>query len=299
VRRASPRSPRHPAGFTLVELVVALAVFAVVMTVVVAAWVSQQQSFALQAERAEVQACLRQGFETLEREVRNAGSGIPPAPPVRLPDGWGGGSPAFLVSGLGVLDGGPGGPDTLVVAHALSPPVHLIRGMATGSSDLAVGPGVRWEPGMLGIISDGSSAEIFRVSRVDGGSLLQHAGGGIFHPSLSKPYPEGAAVSPVRLAGYAVRAPDGSAGPALVRRGIDRGGNLFARSVAEGIEDVQLQLLLPDDPGREGTQRSLGPGMSHPYGLRIRLVARGRYSGRSRPVAQDAVVALRYRGGAA
>lgn len=296
VVRIGSGDSHHPgsAGFTLVEMIVTLAVFATVMTVVFAALISQQRSFADTTDRAEMQNRLRRGIEVLEREVRKGRSGIPLSPPVRLPDGWNGRPSVLSASGLEVSGGESGGPDTLVVVHALSPPVPLLRGMATASSDLAVGPGIRWEPGMLGIISDRFAAEIFRVSRVDGGTLLQHAGGGIFPASLSKPYPEGASVSPVRLAGYTVSDPGGHALPALVQRGIDRDGNLFVRTVTEGIENLQLRLMHIDGREQEAERIGSGPAaFTRVVGVRIRLVSRGRLTGRSRPMAREAVVALR------
>jgi len=195
-----------------------------------------------------------------------------------------------------VYEGGTDRPDTLVVTHALSPPVSLTRGMETGSSDLAVEAGIRWQPGMLGIISDGRNAEFFRVTRVDGGTLLQHAGGGIFRPRLSKPYSEGSSVSPVRLAGYSVSTPDGSGRAVLVHRGIDRYGNPIVRTVAEGIEDLQFGLMMPDGSVRDAKRQVADAESDSPaIGVRIRMVSRSRLAGNPIPMVLDAVVGLRNR----
>jgi len=288
---------RRDAGFTLIETIVALAVLATVMTAVFAALILQQRSFAVQSDRAEMRIRLKRGFEILEREFRNAGGGIPLGVPLPLPAGWDGRSPAFLVSGMRLYEGGTDGPDALVVAHALSPPVFLTRGMETGSSDLAVEAGIRWEPGMLGIISDGRNAEFFRVTRIDGGTLLQHAGGGIFPPCLSKPYSEGSSVSPVRLAGYSGSTSGRSGHAALVYRGIDRDGNLIVRTVAEGIEDLQLGLMMPGGSDRDAERQVVDPATDSPVvGVRIRMVSRSRLSGDPHPMVLDAVVGLRNRG---
>jgi len=297
VRSGIRHTRRGDAGFTLIEILVALAVLATVMTAAFAALILQQRSFAVQTDRAEMRIRLKRGFEILERELQNAGGGIPLALPLPLPAGWDGRSPAFLVSGIKVYEGETDGPDTLVVAHALSPPVSLTRGMETGSSDLAVEAGIRWEPGMIGIISDGRHAEFFRVTRIDGGTLLQHAGGGIFRPRLSRPYSEGSSVSPVRLAGYSVSSPGRSGCAALVYRGIDRDGNLIVRTVAEGIEDLQLGLMMPDGSDRDAERRVADPATNSPVvGVRIRMVARSRLSGDPQPMVLDAVVGLRNRG---
>lgn len=289
----------HPgsAGFTLVEMIVTLAVFATVMTVVFATLIFQQRSFAVQSDRTEMRKNLRHGIDVLEKELKNAGSGLPFRPPVRVPAGWAGGSRVFLVSGLGMTDGECDGPDALVVAYALSPPVRLTRGMETASSALNAGEGIHWDSGMLGMVFDGADAEIFRVTRVDGGTILQHGGGGIFRGELSKPYAQGASVARIRLAGYAVAVPGDRGFPALVRREIDRDGNLRVRTVAEGIFDLQVRLMMPDgsegDAGRIGSDPS---ARSLAVGVKIRLVSGGRLAGDSRPWRMEAVVGLRNRG---
>jgi prepilin-type N-terminal cleavage/methylation domain-containing protein len=291
--------PPGPAGFTLVEMIVALAIFATVMTVVFATLIFQQRSFAVQGDRIRVQRQLRNGIKVLEGELRNAGSGLPLRQPVSIPSGWDGGSPVSVVSGLAVTDGGSDGPDTLVVARTLSSPVPLTRGMTTAASDLAVGAGIRWAPGMLGVIYDRTGAEIFRVTRVDGGTLLQHGSAGIFRGELSKPYAQGASVARILLAGYAVSVPDGPGVPSLVRREIARDGTLRDRTVAEGVFDLQVRLMMPD-----GTERDAGRVGSDPSalymaaGARILLAARGRLAGESRPWRMEAVVGFRNRGSA-
>lgn len=293
-----PRPP-GPAGFTLVEILVTLAIFAAVMTVVFSVLVFQQRSLAVQSDRAELRNSLRHGIEVLETELKNAGSGLPSRTPVRLPAGWADHYPVLLVSGLGVTDGEPGRPDAFVVAHAPSPPVRLVRAMETASSTLAVEPGIRWSPGMLGVISDGADAELFRVTRVDGGTLLHHGAGGIFRDELSKPYARGASVARIRLAGYAVAVAGDSGVTSLVRREIDADGIPRIRTVAEGVFDLQVRWVNPD-----GSERDAGGSGTDPVaptttvGVRIRLDARGPLAGGSRPARMEAVVGLRNRGSA-
>lgn len=292
---------RHPrsAGFTLVEMIVTLAIFAMVMTLVFAALIFQQRSSAVQSDRTEMRNNLRHGIDVLEEELKNAGSGLPLRPFVRLPAGWATGSRVFLVSGLGVIDGESDGPDSLVVAHTLSPPVRLTRGMETASSPLTVGAGIQWSPGMLGMISDGTDAEIFRVTRVDGETTLLHEGGGIFRRQLSKPYAQGTSVARILLAGYAVAVPGNHGFPALVRQELDRDGNLRVRTVADGVFDLQVRLMIPDGSEQEIARLGSDPNSNLlPVGVRIRLVSRSRLAGESRPWRMEAVVGLRNRGSA-
>lgn len=244
--RAGSGDPRRPgsAGFTLIEMIVTLAIFATVMTVVFATLIFQQRSFAVQSDRMEMRKNLRHAIDVLEKELKNAGSGLPLRPPVRIPAGLVGGSRVSLVSGLGVIDDESGGPDVLVVAHALSPPVRPARGVETASSALAVDRGIR-------------------------------------------------------LTAYAVAVPGDHGLPALVRREIDHDGNLRVRTVAEGIEDLQVRLMMPDGSERDAERFGSDPvARSLAVGVRIRLVARGRLAGESRPLRMEAVVGTRNRGSA-
>lgn len=299
--RIGLRDSRHPGseGFTLVEMVVTLSILAVVMTVMFAVLISQQKSFAVQGDRAEVRKNLLHGIDVLEKEVRNGGGGLSPRTMVRVPVAGADGFHLLLVSGLGVSDGGSGGPDSLAVARVLLPPVRLTRGMETASSALTVGAGIRWNPGTLAMISDGTDAEIFRVTRVDGGTILRHEGGGIFREGLSKPYAEGASVSRILLSVFAVDVPGGPGLPALVRREIGQDGNLQVRTVAEGISDLQVRWMMPDGSEQDaGRFRSDPTGVQRAVGVRIRLVSRGRIAGESRAQEMEAAVGLRNRGSA-
>jgi prepilin-type N-terminal cleavage/methylation domain-containing protein len=70
VRRASLRGAR---GLTLTELIVTLALFAVVMVGVGAAWGKAQEMYFVGAETAEVQQNLRAAIDFMAREIRSAG----------------------------------------------------------------------------------------------------------------------------------------------------------------------------------------------------------------------------------
>jgi type IV pilus assembly protein PilW len=66
------RMKRHE-GFTLVELLVAMAISAIVMTAIYSAYYSQQKSFLVQDQIAAAQQNLRAGMYMMEREIRMAG----------------------------------------------------------------------------------------------------------------------------------------------------------------------------------------------------------------------------------
>ena len=60
-------------GFTLIELLVAMAISAVVMTAVYAAYQSQQKSYAVQEEVADMQQRLRAAMFYMSSQIREAG----------------------------------------------------------------------------------------------------------------------------------------------------------------------------------------------------------------------------------
>ena len=68
---------RREAGFTLIELMVTIAIFGIVLSGVYAAFISQFNSYQTQEDVSIVQGDLRSASEILTRDIRNAGYGAP------------------------------------------------------------------------------------------------------------------------------------------------------------------------------------------------------------------------------
>jgi len=103
----------QPRGFTLVELMVGLAIMAIVVTAALQMLIENQRSFVQHADVAQVQSSLRQASSHLERSLLRAGYGMDPnfAIEPRVVGATG-------VEGA-VRDGsGPFGSDELVVQYA-------------------------------------------------------------------------------------------------------------------------------------------------------------------------------------
>lgn len=76
-----PPARRPVAGFSLVEVLVALVIFGVIVGVLSGVLISSNRTHSKTATRAEVQASTRQALSLLTTELRQAGAdpGIPPA----------------------------------------------------------------------------------------------------------------------------------------------------------------------------------------------------------------------------
>jgi len=67
------RAPGHRAGMTMVEMIVALALFAVVTTVVMSFLTGSRRTYGQTSDRAQYQQSLRAVFSLMTRELRSAG----------------------------------------------------------------------------------------------------------------------------------------------------------------------------------------------------------------------------------
>jgi prepilin-type N-terminal cleavage/methylation domain-containing protein len=103
---------RKEKGFTLVELLVAMAISGIVVAAVYTAFVTQQKSYTVQNQVAETQQNARVGLDLIAREVRMAGYGQPAWSMNADTDGDG--DDEAVTDPVTVVDGG-GDPDRITV----------------------------------------------------------------------------------------------------------------------------------------------------------------------------------------
>jgi prepilin-type N-terminal cleavage/methylation domain-containing protein len=103
---------RKEKGFTLVELLVAMAISGIVVAAVYTAFVTQQKSYTVQDQVAETQQNARVGLDLIAREVRMAGYGQPAWSMNADTDGDG--ADEAVTDPVTVVDGG-GSPDRITV----------------------------------------------------------------------------------------------------------------------------------------------------------------------------------------
>jgi prepilin-type N-terminal cleavage/methylation domain-containing protein len=120
---SSVKKPEAPTrifekGFTLIEILVVLAIMGIVLASLYGVLRTQQRSFAVQEEVSSVQRDARSALSILERDVRTAGLGVPR-----------GNSPVSAVQNGTLLD--PTAPDQVGVNRTIGPITFLTSNTVT------------------------------------------------------------------------------------------------------------------------------------------------------------------------
>ena len=160
-------------GFSLVELMVALLVMAIVLVGVYSTFFRSQNRSAMVSRTAEQRQHARAAMQLLERETRMAGSG------------WGRLTIRGWNSGANWnLDGVNPAPDTsttaaagdsVVLVGAWQAATTLTADMALATTDAQVASSAGFAAGDLFIVTDGTAAFLFQVTAVTSGpARLEH-----------------------------------------------------------------------------------------------------------------------------
>ncbi len=268
---------RNDAGFTLIEIVIALAILTLSMTAIFASFNFQQKSYLAQNAVAEMQQNVRGAMNYVELDLRNAGGGIPPAVAYHIPVLFFGGSTVSVVSGVGFDDGGAGGWDNVYMISVRGIPTHIVDDMPNTSSELKVADPSGWVAGDIAIIFDDTDADVFQITAVQSSNHLQHNPQGVFGKDLSKAYGEGAKVAKLQYAGYFLDFSD-PAHPTLMKNFLDNTGTNIPQVVADDIEDMQVRLVMEDGSEHDGDWFPLQPDPVAELGKvrKVRLYLMGR-----------------------
>jgi len=267
---------RSEAGFTLIEVVVALFIVALSMTAIFASFNIQQKSYLAQNAVAEMQQNVRGAMNYVEIDLRNAGFGIPPQVTMVLPALLIGGGSVSMVSGLGFSDGGATGSDNVYIIYLSATATTLASSMPNTSAELKVVDVTGWVEGDVAIVFDSASADVFQVTQVQASNMLQHNPQGLFGKDLSKAYGEGSTVAKIKYAGYFL---DGSnpAHPTLVKNVLSGVGTLDPQIVADDIEDMQVRLILANGNEYDGDWFVANPTqLQNVRKVRLSLMGRSR-----------------------
>lgn len=247
-------SGRQPVtkGFTLVELLVAVAMTGIVMTVMFTMFRTSSRSYTLQDYVAETQQNLRIGMYNLDRDVRMAGCGMNLLP--------------ALVNGIQIFNGSSWinmnsitatnsstGPDSIEIFYgdinSGEYDATITQPMPDASAELNVDDTSSFNINDMVVISNGVTAALFVVSQVqDPPGKLQHnpAQSPFNPPAAFKNFPSGGGYGVGSLlfnfgaAKWLTYSIDSATDPAHPRLIVDMHDGNPPQVIADNIEDMQF-----------------------------------------------------------
>jgi type IV pilus assembly protein PilW len=272
---------KSEAGFSLVEVMSALAILAVAMTAVFATFITQQQSFTVQNRVVEMQQNLRQAAEYMTRDIRVAGYGIPDN--VTIPNN-------LVATGVVTMrsiyarDGGTTGPDEIYVMYLYDmdlsqPPTSITGTVPLSTTPFPVLSITGFVPGELVLLTNGVRADLFQVDNGAVANPIAHTQGNYNlagnHGSFpGAGYDNGSVLSKARFVRFFI---DNTTDPAHPTLMVDRMTGEAAQPLSDDIEDMQLTYGL--DTGTDGIVDTWTVSPANPSQVRqvqIQLLARTR-----------------------
>lgn len=258
-------------GFTLVELMVSVAIGMIITVGVLAVLVSGANIYKRSDGRARIQENARFAMSVMQQELREAGYmgcfnlNMFPTRYTNLakdPDDYGndyavmvGGFEAGAASWSPALDAEVGhatatplaGSDVLFMRGPVGPSAPLNDTMTTTSAPIPLASVEGFTVGGLAIISDCGYANVFRVTQIPADKKLVHAANFNTDSKLTRVFSnlDGAVVTPLGTVSYFVAlSGDGIAGHRSLWRQ-ESGG--VPEEIAAGIENMQLEYGIDTD----------------------------------------------------
>jgi prepilin-type N-terminal cleavage/methylation domain-containing protein len=279
------RAHRHDSrGFTFVELLVTIALLGVVVSALLATMHRTRGEAERIENLVEQRQQARAAVQLLERDVRMSGSGWGRLPVVISVNG----APDTIYAITPGFVAGVNSSDSLMIMGAWSANTTIQAAMPNPSSTLKVNDTSGFSDGDLVVISDGTSANMFEVTGVNGSaSTLQHNPASPYNPpgGFSQwpqgGYGVGTQVFKVEIISYRVD-PTSYRRPALVRRPF-RGTEQI---VAYDVDRFQVWYRMQD-----GTMtRSPGQGAAAVTSIdRVRPMVYTRLTDKTRPAFVDSL----------
>ncbi|MBV8755995.1 MAG: PilW family protein [Deltaproteobacteria bacterium] len=235
------------AGFTLVELMIALTIFSFVIAGVLAVAVSTTQGYREQRQTIAAESAARVPIDFIADALRQASPGVPD--PTRMQDG------ITCVSGALTVTNNSGGlgPDKLDVIYASGAVVTSTQAAyTTGTTSLAVTDASSLSVGDFIVITNFDQGTLLKISAISTNTLtLNTQCGTISLPSGG--YAAGSLVVRAQHATFYIGTQDGI--PTLfMDPDSDANATMPAEPLAEGIEDLQVALGV--DSGTDGVSEN-------------------------------------------
>jgi type IV pilus assembly protein PilW len=260
-------------GFSLVEVMIAMAIGLIVIGGVAAVLISSSGLYRSSSNRARVQENSRFALGAMQEDVRMAGymgcfninmypgrftnlAGNGFASDYRtLVGGHEAGAAGWLPALEATLGNGGHAPlagnDVLVVRVPIGQSQPLSDAMATSAAPIPVADTSGFTVGGLAIISNCAYANVFVVTNIPSGDRLLHAASGNSDAHLTRVFSNAqrASVTPIATVSYFLaNASNGVAGNHALFR---QEGTSVAEEVADGVEQMQIEYGIDTDNPRD------------------------------------------------
>ena len=242
------------AGFSLVELMVAMTLFSVVLVAVMGVLLNIQTSWTISSNQIHANTNERASVDLMANDIRMAGSGFGGIAAV---------TPGVPAGYVYPLEPRPGhsAPDTLFVTGALSgATTALSTRMTSAGADIVVIDVSQFAVGDLIIVSEGGNANMFEVTGINTATrTLEHSSGSAYNNTAGQvPWPNGgfdisSRVAHVSRVAYWINEDPDTGLKTLMRRD----GISDPVAVANNVQWMSLRYVLssgavssnPTDPG--------------------------------------------------
>ncbi len=286
--RAESTHRIHERGFGLIELMVSLAVIALLMLAMFAAFFHSSDEQDRMSRLVEFRQSARASVQLFERDLRMAGSGWGRSQ-VRV---WNGADQIWYA-----MDPGPGaGPnDSISIFGAWAAQTFDTTAMTFATTPITVASAAGFAVNDLIVISDrgGATWNLFQITGISG-NTLQHASSSIYNTTAALPvgwplggYPKGSLVYKASRLTYRVDSLNFGR-PCLVRQEF----NGQPQAVAYDLNRFQVWYRMQDstltrDPMAWGAANGFANGRDYIAEVQPRIIVR--VTGRNRPTLLDSV----------
>lgn len=229
-------------GITLIELVVAMFIVGIVSIAIFMAFKSQQRSYLIQNQVAEMQQNIRASMDIITRDIRMAGFGFK-AGKVSY---WDGNGKAFI-NAFSIINNNPDRIDVLFADASVNTTIR--DEMPKPSAIFKVDSTAGFEPNDLAIITDGDNTTLIQITQVQTKHLVHAPSSPVNPPGGHNIFPDdgygiGDKIYKLKYISYDVDSSDPDH-PTL-RVDSDGPGVGAYQPLADNIEDLQVVIIFAD-----------------------------------------------------